>query len=406
MRVVARLNGTGILAVMRLDRFCRAALILVMPLAACRDAPIAEPASAQLVEELRLDANAEDFSAIGRIHVGPHREIVVPLWQDMQVRVYDSTGRRIGALGRRGAGPGEFQSLTAMGWVADTLWIFDHTNDRFTYVGPDGTLLRTAPPPRAFQRGAVTVAGRRGQILRALPFALLTDGRMLVEGFVRFADGAGGARISVEVGPGEALGSLQERPSYQDERWSMTVAGLGREIPFTQGPLFAFTYEGSRFAHLVTEILSGAGGTYTIAMFRGIGDTMFVRTYPFSGTPVPQHARDRALDALLPQPGEATEGPSDLGRRFQEIARDRMPPVYAPVQAMVLGLDETTWLTLRDVGQGRVALGLDARGDVIGRVSLPPRTTLRQATRTHVWVTESDEDGLASVVRYRVALPR
>lgn len=79
-----------------------------------------------------------------------------------------------------------------------------------------------------------------------------------------------------------------------------------------------------------------------------------------------------------------------------------MPPVYAPVQAMVVGLDGTTWLTLRDSDEGRVVLILDPRGDVIGRIVLPEGATLRHATRSQIWVTQADADGLVSVVRYRV----
>jgi hypothetical protein len=95
-------------------------------LAACTGAaesndPLRTAPPIELVEELRLDPMAEDFSVVTNIGVGPRGQIAVLLPQDGQVRLFDSTGARLAAIGRRGSGPGEFQFPARVGWVADTM---------------------------------------------------------------------------------------------------------------------------------------------------------------------------------------------------------------------------------------------------------------------------------------------
>src|SRR5690606_8416264 len=93
-------------------------------LPSCTDtAQSMSPPQVTLREDLRLDANAEDFSAVTRVSIGPRGQIAIPLYRDLHVRLYDADGRRIATVGRRGSGPGEFGSLTALGWIRDTLWV-------------------------------------------------------------------------------------------------------------------------------------------------------------------------------------------------------------------------------------------------------------------------------------------
>jgi hypothetical protein len=69
---------------------------------------------------------------------------------------------------------------------------------------------------------------------------------------------------------------------------------------------------------------------------------------------------------------------------------------------LILGDDETAWLLMRDLTAKVRYRALDARGSIIGEVVLPARSMLARATRSTVWVIEYDEDGVPSVVRYRV----
>ena len=97
----------------------------------------------ELVEELRLDPTAEDFSVVSRVRVGPEGQILVVEPQDSRVRIYDSTGTPVVTIGRRGEGPGEFQHVGPVFWAADTLVVWDMELARGTYLAMDGTLIRT-----------------------------------------------------------------------------------------------------------------------------------------------------------------------------------------------------------------------------------------------------------------------
>src|SRR4051812_3043312 len=108
------------------------------------------PARLELTERLRLDAAAEDFSALtmnrqgnAPFYVGPRREIVLPMPQDGNVRIYDSTGKRLKTLGAKGAGPGEFRSIFRLGWTRDTLWIYDAVLHRISFYAGEYGLLRS-----------------------------------------------------------------------------------------------------------------------------------------------------------------------------------------------------------------------------------------------------------------------
>jgi hypothetical protein len=158
--------------------------------------------------------------------------------------------------------------------------------------------------------------------------------------------------------------------------------------------------DGRRFATLVIDKQT-QGGTYTLSVFRPNGDTVLVRSYPFHGVPIPRSVADSAV-AAEKRGASGHEGPGNVDAMFQRLARERMPPVYSPVQSLILGLDETIWITLRDSADVRRTLVLDGRGEQIGSVETSTRVRIRQATATRVWALELDDDGLASVVRYRV----
>ena len=127
-----------------------------------------------------------------------------------------------------------------------------------------------------------------------------------------------------------------------------------------------------------------------------------------------QPARDRVVigigDArilVVPRGGHSflgrrTEGPADTPRRFQAMAHERMSSWYIPVETIMLGHDRTVWIGMRPAAEGRPYLVLNAAGDPVGTVTVPRSTRVRQARADRIWVTETDDDGLSSVVRYRV----
>jgi hypothetical protein len=368
------------------------------------------PPRARLTEELRLDATIEDFPRVGRVYVGPRGQIVVPIAQDNNLRIYDSTGRRTAVFGRKGAGPGEFQSITAVGWVADTMWVVDFRQLRVTYVSPAATVLRTMTYPISSvarpARGAVGPPPPGG-FTRFTPDAILTDASMIGDAAVLqlgASRATSGYRAIIRVVPGGGQHrQIARLPNSEDERWMMVIGGLGNPIPFTAQPFTAVSPSGDRVAHMTSVATSREGGTFTVTLLRTTGDTAFVRTFPFRGVLVPQSAKDSALAEFIPRSGAVREGSADLPRRFQAMARQKMPAIFPGVEALLLGLDNTVWVGLRRTAEGQTMLVLDGRGEPVASVLLPPGSRLLQASATRVWIAETDRDGLTSVVRYRVS---
>jgi hypothetical protein len=382
------------------------AMYLLMAAAPAHSLAQVQPPRMRLTEDLRLDANTEDFPVIGAIHIGPRREIVVPVRQDLNLRIYDSTGKRIAVVGRRGDGPGEFQAIGQMGWVADTLWAYDFQHRRITFISPSGTVLRSTLLMASLQppRGNVETAGALEWFV---PYALFADGAVVGEGRFHQPRVAGkyvwAERRIVHAPVAGGMRTLAKSPEYENGPWFMTVEVFGRSVPYAPLPQTVFSPDGRRFAFLTTDIQSRAGGTYTIQMFGTTGEVIFNKTFSFAGTVIPQRVVDSTLAAMIPPAGRGTEGPADMPQRFQALAKERIPPVYAPVQSIILGLDNTTWVVLRRNTDGQTAIALNARGEPVGSLSVPTRSRIWQGSASHVWMTETDSDGLVSVVRYRLS---
>jgi len=364
---------------------------------ACTDAPDEPPQSGdlewELVEDLRLDARVEDFSVVGRLYVGPQREIVVPEPQDARLRIYDSTGTLVTMIGRSGEGPGEFQHVGPVFWASDTMVVFDTQLARATFLLSDGTPARTEAG-RFFRLG-LGAPGADSTFMAFIPVAVDDEGAMLGEAFQRAS--AGGRRepsrlVFLRVPRDGEPRVVATPPRWDDERWMVAVSGLGNPVPFAFGVRTGIAADGSRFLFMTAD-QSTLEPTYNLTLVRPTHDTVFSRSYAYPGEPIPDSAMERGIADMVPE--------NDLARRFRALARERAPLVYPPT-GVTLGLDGTIWVELRRTDRGTPVHVLSETGDPIRSLFVPSRSRIRQASMTHVWVTEYDPLDLASVVRYRV----
>ncbi|HUF67497.1 MAG TPA: hypothetical protein VMM79_02510 [Longimicrobiales bacterium] len=360
------------------------------------------PPRLRLIEDLRLDANAEDFSLVGRVAVGEDGRMAIALPQDMEVRLYDPAGSLIASVGRQGGGPGEFQHLGAMTWIGDTLMVDDQRQRRVTYIDAAGAVVRTVPLPGPMAPTALSATAADTTFRFFIAYSGSTSGDILGIAHVGVgppsATGTSSRRI-LSLAPDGSARIIAEPPQYEDERWEVTIAGLSQHIPFALQPQLVFAVDGSRIAFLTAD-QSTADATYSLTVLDADGELLFARDYSSPGEAIPPAAVDSAIAAMAP-PGQPREEGSDPSR-FQALARERMPAVYTPVERVMLALDSTTWLTMRATADGTEAIVLDAHGTLVSTVPLPPRSRVQNATATHVWMTETDEFDLVSIVRYRI----
>lgn len=103
-----------------------------------------EPGRWTLTEEVRIGSlDRENYvltevSAVTRGHDG---EIFIGQPSYRQVLVYDSSGRYMRSLGRRGRGPGEFEDVDRLGWHDGAIYVLDGRLGRLSLLSPDGDHL-------------------------------------------------------------------------------------------------------------------------------------------------------------------------------------------------------------------------------------------------------------------------
>jgi hypothetical protein len=62
-----------------------------------------------------------------------------------ELRFYDRDGVHLRTVGRRGEGPGEFRDIGGLVLARDTLFVYDRSNQRLTFLSPAGEVLGSAP---------------------------------------------------------------------------------------------------------------------------------------------------------------------------------------------------------------------------------------------------------------------
>jgi hypothetical protein len=164
-------------------------------------------------------------------------------------------------------------------------------------------------------------------------------------------------------------------------------------VPFYPAPEWGVAPDGSRIAVMTMDISGREGGTFRVDVFDPSGGRIFSRTFPFEGVRIP----DQVVDSVMEPRAARLSG---LGI-VREI-RNRIPPVYPPVEKIVLGMDGRTWVQLYDGGKQEQWLILGETGNPQGRVFLPARTALHVADAAHVWALERDEWDVESIVRFRI----
>lgn len=163
------------------------------------------------------------FQRIRDARLLPDDRIVVADQGLSVLRVYDTDGTFLTQMGRKGEGPGEFESLSEM-WIKapDTVGVWDRGTLRLTFFASDGSVARTVPlEPSVESAGVGTLDFLVGQ---------LADGTLALGSLTVDADGRD--RISVErFGPeGAHVGRVTEVKGF--------IRGASGPGPFSPYPYF------------------------------------------------------------------------------------------------------------------------------------------------------------------------
>jgi len=356
---------------------------------------IASLAELSATEDMRIDGNITDLTLIEWVGIFRDGTIAVLQPADQTVRFFSVSGAPLGAFGRKGGGPGEFERPLAAGWVGDTLWIRDPLLRRITFVSPQRALLRTVPTPSKLLPAGAS-ASDTTVYHTSYPRAVYAGDTLLMSAFNRATQTASLLRTS---STGTIVKSIVDEPNAAPSSVTLDLANgkLSLRAPFMPRLLTDVAPDGRLSALLTTDMKQS---TYTLTVIGANGDTAFVRDIGFVGEPVPSDSMEQAVEKAL----ERVTGTAQRMNAKRQVEA-LVPDHFAPVTRMVVDGLGRTWLGLRPrAGVSRWLL-FSGRGRPLGTVSLPGNSRVVAASENAVYAITMDDMDVESVVRYALTIP-
>lgn len=340
-----------------------------------------------------------ELTFVGALAVGAAGEIYVAQPEDGAVRVFDARGRHLRTLGRHGSGPGEYARVDGLGWKGDSLWVADAQQNRITFLGRDGRVLRTVTATAPVVPGAGFPAPPAGVLgdgrLIANPSPSLASVQRRTVGRLPLLRMSREGRLEGGFGEMDARGWMEkiERPHH-----SMTFT-----LPVQSQSLWSLAPDGSSVVVVHRPIPADREhGGFRVVRYDASGRVVLDRGYAQRARPTAEVADSvRAFLVSLFTQTHIADSPGQA----QAFARDsvQLPRFLPLIDAVVAGRDGTIWLRRQGWGAPRGEyLVLDRDGRILANVAVPPRTRILQAQRDRVWAEVTDELDVPTVVRYRV----
>jgi len=307
-----------------------------------------------------------------------------------ELRFYDAAGRFLFAVGRDGAGPGEFRSIRRMGLRADSIWAYDAGLQRVSLFTTDGRYVRSfaLPAPNDAPIPA--------------PIGWFGDGSLLAVAIRPFWHGepATGvqpilARYLRLSATGEVLGAIGEFFDGEHFVEAEEDGGISSiALPFARNAVVAVDDAGFYF-----------GTSDAFEILRYAPDGRLERRIRRAHRNAPVTEED--LTAFIRERQRYVSG--ENARRSMEAMFRRLPlpsemPAYADLR---LDAEGNLWVEeYRTPGaeQARWAV-FDADGRWLGVVALPPRFTPLRIGADFVLGREVDELDVQYVTLYRIEKP-
>lgn len=354
------------------------------------------PQRDDLVLELRIGStDAEEYSLtqVADLEVGPDGKMYVLQPVEKLVRVFDSRGLYLGAIGGPGEGPGEFRWPVKLGWYKDTLWVWDAGQNRLSLFRGDGVFTRSIFVPQSavaalLSDGSVVIQPRlQGEplgkgLMPSVPLVRLDLARQVTDTIAEIALGNVSFEIVVD---GKALFGYQ---------------------PFADNTLWMVLPDGRAVFTVDRKAASKPGAAdFRVTKLDASGDTLFSVLYWYKPRRLNQRVLNTAIAELIDRMTRTGRSGLARGAIREKAVRDALyqPEYLPPVTALVAGLDDMLWLRQEDVEGEFVTWSVaDARGAIVSIVKAPKRLIVFRAGRGFVWGVEKAEAGMSHVVRYGV----
>lgn len=409
-------------------------MLLLLLLPACVDGGAGEGSIDDLpdlfiTEELRIgsvDDPQAGFTRIGSVDVDEEGNLFVLEGSVPEVRVYDPDGAFLRRFGRRGAGPGEFESAVAFGVERDAVWLFDIRHRRLTIFNRSGELVSTAPLAEA----VVPLTGGNG---------FLYPHRMRADGTLTWRVGAVGygqpnpqlvsspnelipvpvARFSTSGEVLDTIGWIERpppgiwRPASEERGMPRGVEVGGRQHMLPEPPFDWVELVQLSDGYVVVErpTPQARNDGHIVATRIGFsGDTLYRRELRY--TPIRYTASELDSIAVAAARGEgfpiaamggsATEEVDDAVVNRIRAAMD-YPEFQQPIEEALAGEDGSLWIGFRPVLADTVTwIVLDPDGEPRGRLELPRRVRILWHSGDVIHASVPDDFDVPWLVRYRL----
>lgn len=376
--------------------------------------PKAEAPLWTVEEEGRIgsqDDPEQSLVRVGDVRIAGDGRLYVTQPTDRQVRVYAPDGTLERTIGQNGEGPGEFRTISGLGFRGDTLYASDAALNRVTFFGRDGEVIRSEQWP------ASMIAATNGGFMAGAPQVLRADGSGLVRpgAFVRAMSGqASGpqtattsrALFRAERDPAALDTVVWIEVSYTSNSAPIAGGGVARfGCPFATSPLLDLRVDGSGVVVVDrTPAPSLDVATFAVVGLDPAGDTAFVTEVPYQPVTVEAERVAREVEGIrAPYLNRDRPAPSapDVEAALRKM--DCIPAALPPVRDLVTAQDGTIWLGREEEGDRPVEWDvLGADGAWIGRLVLPAGETVAAASGETLVTTWTDELDVPYLTRYRL----
>ena len=340
---------------------------------------------------------AGDLSGVVRaVRLGDGR-IAIAEQSTRSIKLFDSRGRFVRAIGRQGGGPGEFSAITHLQLLkGDTIAAWDGLRAVLSVFDTTGRLVRTAR----------LVTGMGGLQLQGM----LADGTMIL---ARSYNPVFSRTSRLER---DSISYVTGTPGSAELDTIATVAGsdiylfagadFSSRTPVPFGRVSVIGVQDDRFA-------IATGDRWEVQLRAPSGQIREIHRVRHQPVPVSRSDIARFKTEYLERMrGSRTSAAGGGGSRAMDpgmlAAREKMleaipfPETHAPYDSLAVGTDSELWLrtTGTPANAARTWVILSRSGAALGTVAVPHGLRLLEVGRDHVIALRRDEDDVEHVGVY------
>ena len=342
--------------------------------------------------------NASDWQAFTReprLIALPDGGAVILAADDASVAVVSPTGQLLHRVGRKGQGPGEFQTVASFGIVGDTLWLRNWPQPRISSFDSAGIHLRTWRSQVQYGDVYSSPQGISGLLRDGYRYAS-PDGTVLgkpprsPKPVLLFRDGS------------EVPDTIMTRPGF--DGLVVERVGVFQLRPFPQPPLMSPLPDG---AGLLFATWSDGPGV-TFSRFDHTGRLVGRFSHSFSRIPVTRRIIEALADSGVAMAREPYEWARREGRPVPANLRVAVeeglaaPTHFPPIQDMFVAQDDNVWLRLFTRDGDSDWLVLTPAGRALWQVRSPRGVRFQDAVGAFVWGTWVGDYDVPYVARFEL----